>query len=51
MYSRLKSFFFILIVASIPIITPLITAPVPSTVSAIEVPLEQNFLDYDGMQQ
>jgi len=49
MYSRLKSLFFILIVASIPIITPLITEPMPSMASAFDVPLQQTYLGYDGI--
>ena len=54
MHSRLKSIFFILIVVSIPIITPLITTPMPSMmVSGIEpsIQQQQNYLDYSGIQQ
>ena len=46
MSSRLKSLFFIPIVASIPIITPLTTALMPSMVSVLVAPLQQNYIDY-----
>jgi hypothetical protein len=42
----IKIIIFIPIVASIPIITPLTTALMPSMVSVLEAPLQQNYIDY-----